>query len=82
MELCKMIDGQIQNPYAPFESPRAAATTHHGARCEIHARQGRADGPQPVSSQWTCCMGPGFQKGCCSVEQVQDRWLVKHCQHT
>lgn len=62
MELCKMIDGQMQNPYAPFKSPRAAAATHHGARCEILMRQGRAEGPWPVSSQWTCYKGPGFQQ--------------------
>ena len=62
MEPCKMIDGQIQNPYAPFKCPRAATTVHHGARCEIHMREERAEGPRPVSSQWTCWTGPGFQQ--------------------
>lgn len=39
-----------------------------------------------VPIQWAASgragRGQGSNKGCCSVEQVQDRWLVKHCQHT
>lgn len=85
MIVCKVIDGQRQDPYPPFKTGLQQPLFKEQTIIKRLVKLIQCNEEISLAGEQTADMLDEARvqtKAPVQWEQVQDRWFVKHCQHT